>query len=99
MLPGARESVAGVAGGPALAGVMVNGDDGTGLAVKLITVPSTVIVSPLVTAVDKLLNSVVPVIAAGGVPLSNAALPTTDALTKGWAGVPATTGLLAPKST
>ena len=38
-------------------------------------------IEPFVTGVLKLLNNVLPVIAAAGEPLSKAALPTTDALT------------------
>src|SRR5579872_642920 len=67
--------------------------------VKLMTAPSTVMVSPLVTGVLRLLNSVPDVIAVAGELLLTAAFPVTDALVKGCAGVPATTGLLAPKST
>src|SRR5579871_802853 len=66
-------------------------------ALKVIVLPLTVMVSVAVTGVVKVVNGVVPVIVCA-LP-STAALPVTDALTKGCAGVPATTGLLAPKST
>src|SRR6202041_1944017 len=98
-LPGLSESVAGVAGGPALAGVIVYGDvgrEGVAEAVKLMTTPLTVIVSPLATAGTKLLNGVVLLIALP--PLSTALLPTSDVLVNAAGGVPVTVGLLAPKS-